>query len=139
VALRAGNTGRAQRLFEDALAISRRLAEADPGDGQAARDLSISYNSLAQIERANGDLRRAIAYLSQGLAIARDLAAADPVDIGKQHDVFVSLRQLGELLTEAGDEEGTRLLGEAAELASRLGIEPPDAPVEPGVPSSGDG
>jgi hypothetical protein len=121
----------------DALRDIDRLAEADPTDGQAARDLSISYNKLAQIERAGGHLARAREYLERDLTIARMLADSDTVDLEKQQDVVVSLVDLSTVLVEMGNgDRGRALRREAAEIADRFGLEsvavgdPPDPVVD---------
>jgi Flp pilus assembly protein TadD len=58
-----------------------RLAEADPSNAQAQRDLSISYNQLGQMMVAVGNLGEAERFYRDGLAILARLAEADPSNV----------------------------------------------------------
>ena len=49
-----GNTVEAERFYRDGLEIIERLAEADPGNSSAQRDLSVFYNKLGDLMRTLG-------------------------------------------------------------------------------------
>jgi hypothetical protein len=53
--LQAGDGVQAEQFHRDALTIDERLAAADPGNAQAQRDLTISYNKLDDLMRQTGD------------------------------------------------------------------------------------
>jgi hypothetical protein len=79
------------------LTIARRLAAADPGNAQAARDVSVSLNNVGQVAVAAGRLGDADTAYTEMLDIARRLAAADPGNAEAARDVMVSLVRLAEL------------------------------------------
>ncbi len=122
--LNIGSTAAARDRGEVMVASARRLAEADPTNSEAQRDLSISYNKLADLAVRSREIDQACGYYEQDLAIARSLAGADPVNVGKQRDVMISLLQLGRLLSGTGDRErGRMMVSEAAEIAQRIGVD----------------
>ena len=96
-----------ERLYRDGLAIAQRLAAADPGNAQAQRDLSVSYNQLAGVLQTGGQLGEAQRLYRDGLAIAQRLAAADPGNALAQRDLSVSYERLAGVLQTGGQ------LGEA--------------------------
>jgi hypothetical protein len=57
VELLLGNTQTAGKQYEEAHELARRLAEADPQNAQAQRDLSISVNKLGDVTRQLGKTR----------------------------------------------------------------------------------
>ena len=69
-----GDLEAARWHFGQALAISHRVADADPANAQSQRDLSISLNRLGDIRVAMGDLEAALRHFEQALAISRRLA-----------------------------------------------------------------
>ena len=88
-----GRSAEALKSFRDGLAISDRLAKADPGNAGWQRDLSVSYDKIGDVQVAQGNLPEALKSFRDGLAIADRLAKADPGNAGWQRDLSVSLRQ----------------------------------------------
>ena len=77
----------AQGKLEDALdayqqdfAIAKRLAEQDNSNSGWQRDLSVSYEKVADILMAQGMLQDALEAYQQDLAIAKALAEQDPTN-----------------------------------------------------------
>ncbi|HCN30432.1 MAG TPA: ATP-binding protein, partial [Verrucomicrobiales bacterium] len=62
------------------------------------RDLSISFNKLGDVARAQGDLAAAAGHYRSGLEIRQKLAAADPGNTGWQRDLSLSLYKLGQVV-----------------------------------------
>ena len=87
-----GNLPEALKSFRDGLAISERLAKADPNNAGWQRDLSVSYNKIGDVLVAQGNLPEALKSFRDGLAITERLAKADPNNAGWQRDLSVSLR-----------------------------------------------
>ncbi len=101
--LNIGITSAAWERGDAMVASARRLAEADPANSQAQRDLSISYNKLADVAVAVGDTVRAQQLFTDGLAIRRRLAEADPTNSQAQRDLSVSYEKLGDVAVAVGD------------------------------------
>jgi hypothetical protein len=95
VTLQLGQSDTALKSYQDGLEISRKLAEADPRDAQAQRDLSISYNKLGDVTLRLGQTDAAINYFLADLEISRTLAEVDPRDVQAQRDLMVSHYNLG--------------------------------------------
>jgi tetratricopeptide (TPR) repeat protein len=96
----AGDLGAARDAYTESLNTRRRLAAADPGNAQAARDLSISLNNIGQVAMAAGDLGAARDAYTESLNISRRLAAADPGNAQAARDLMVSLVRLAELAAQ---------------------------------------
>ena len=76
--------------FRHSLAIAERLAEADPGNAGWQCDLSVSYERIGDVQRAQGDLAAALRSYQASLAIRERLAEADPGNAGWQRDLALS-------------------------------------------------
>ena len=85
-----GNSTAASQRAEELLAIARARHDADPGNVQLQRDLSVSYERLADLAVAAGDPGGARTLYDQSLSIARRLAEADPGNVQLQRDLSVS-------------------------------------------------
>ncbi|MGB0097918.1 MAG: tetratricopeptide repeat protein, partial [Solirubrobacteraceae bacterium] len=72
-----GDTKQAERFYRDSLAIRERLAQADPSDAGAQRDLSVSYERLGDLMRALGDTKQAERHYRDQLAIAERAFGSD--------------------------------------------------------------
>ena len=72
--LRAGDAAGALAAYEESLAIFRKLAEADKGNTEWQRDISVSLNKLGDLKLRAGDAAGAVAAYEESLAIARKLA-----------------------------------------------------------------
>ena len=76
-------------------------------DGRQERQLSISYNRLGDICKAQGDLSGAKDYYLKALAISERLAAESETTEA-QRDLFVSYNKLGDICTAQGDLSGAK-------------------------------
>ena len=68
--LQAGDRAGALAAYEESLAIRRKLAEADPGNAEAQRDLSVSLDKIGDVKLQAGDRAGALAAYEESLAIA---------------------------------------------------------------------
>jgi uncharacterized caspase-like protein len=98
-----GNLASAWRLYETAVEIGRRAAEADPGDMGWQRDLSVSYNKIGDVLKAQGNLGAALNRYEAALTIVERLAQADADNVGWQHDLSVSYGRVGGVLNAQGN------------------------------------
>jgi serine/threonine protein kinase/Flp pilus assembly protein TadD len=116
-----------QRFFE----IAERLAQADPTDAQAQRDLSVSYNKLGDVSRQTGAVQEAVESYRQALEIDERLAQADPTDAQAQRDLSVSYNNLGDVslhLQTGAVQEAVESYRQALEIRERLAqADPTDA------------
>jgi len=78
--LRLGDGQQAETYYRDALAIAERLAQADPSDASAQRDLSVSYERLGDLMLRLGDGQQAETYYRDALAIAERLHGPDSAE-----------------------------------------------------------
>ncbi|MEX2139559.1 MAG: tetratricopeptide repeat protein [Pirellulales bacterium] len=88
-----------QKAYEIAL----RLAEADPANGEAQRDLWVACNKLGEERQALGNLPEAKQHFERGLAISRRLAEGDPAGAQAQRDLSVSYNFLGSVSLALGE------------------------------------
>ena len=77
-----GDLAAALTRYQASLAISERLAQADPGNAGWQRDLSVSHDKIGDVQRAQGDLAAALTSYQASLAIRDRLAQADPGNAG---------------------------------------------------------
>lgn len=77
--------------------IDRNLAEAAPGDTQAQRNLSISYEQLGNVHLRTGAIGSAITCFRTALEINRRLAESASADLQAQRDLSISYQKLGDL------------------------------------------
>ena len=85
-----GNLPEALKSYPRRLAISDRLAKADPGNAGWQRDLSVSYDRVGDVLVAQGNLPDALKSYPRRLAISDRLAKSDPGNAGWQRDLSVS-------------------------------------------------
>src|SRR5665811_960863 len=85
------------------LAIAERLAGDDPTNAEHQRDLSVSYQRLGDLARAQGNLPEAERLCRSVLAIAERLAGDDPTNAERQRDLSVSYERLGDLARDQGN------------------------------------
>ncbi len=79
--------------FEEALAISRRLAEQDPSNAGWQSDLAVAHNRVGGVLETQGKLTEAMAAFEEALAISRRLAEQDPSNAGWQSGFGDRLRE----------------------------------------------
>jgi hypothetical protein len=92
-----GNLPEALKAFRDGLAISDRLAKADPGNAGWQRDLSVSYSKLADAFRKAGDGAMALDALRQGRAIMVRMTSLSPDNAVWKRDLAWFDGQIAEL------------------------------------------
>src|SRR5205085_2476349 len=98
----------AQWHYQQAHAIGKQLAEADPASATAQRDLSRSYNKLGDVSLKQENGRAARRYYQKGLDICKKLSEADPVSVQAQRDLAVSYNKLGDVSLELKDVPAAR-------------------------------
>lgn len=101
-----GDLAGAQAAYRESLAVSRRLAEADPSNAVLQRDLGMSHSKVGNVLRDQGDLVGAQEAYREALAVMRRLAEADPSNAGRQRDFGVSQGKVGDVLHDQGDPDG---------------------------------
>jgi tetratricopeptide (TPR) repeat protein len=109
----------AQREFEAAHALARQQMERDPNDGQALRDLSVSFNKLGDVVARGGQLARAHELYTSGLQIVESLARMTPADTTLQRDLSVSYNRLSDVLLRLRNPELARGYSERALAVAR--------------------
>ncbi len=89
--------------YEESLEMRRQLHRANPESGQAARDVSVSLDSLGDFLRARGqpgDAEAALGHYEASLEMRRQLHRANPESGQAARDVSVSLDSLGDFLSD---------------------------------------
>ncbi|MFI5381228.1 MAG: protein kinase [Tepidisphaerales bacterium] len=100
-----GDTSGALESYRDALALARKLADADPHDVEAQGDLGAVYERIANLLAVSHNMEGALENARQSLAIARNLAK-DPLNFAAQRNLAMSLGRFGSLLAFSGNVNG---------------------------------
>jgi tetratricopeptide (TPR) repeat protein len=112
--LKLGDIKGALSDFEEALALRKQVAAADPSNYQWQRDVSFTLDRISNAKLELNDLPGAIAAAEESLAVSRGLAALRQASNEAQIDLVVGLYKLAKLAQserkEAAIEEGLRLL-----------------------------
>jgi tetratricopeptide (TPR) repeat protein len=103
IGIARGNLAEALKSFRDGLAIAQHLAQADPGNADWQRDLSVSYEKIGDVLVDQGNLPEALKSFRADLAITERLARADPGNAGWQRDLAVSNGRLAGAFRKGGD------------------------------------
>jgi Flp pilus assembly protein TadD len=98
-----GNVSAAREAYQKSLDISLKLAQADPTNAQAQRDLSVSYNKLGDVNLQLGNVPAAREAYQKGLDIFLKLVQADPTNAEAQSDLAYSLLKRGLVEKSADD------------------------------------
>jgi predicted negative regulator of RcsB-dependent stress response len=106
VLLAQGDLPRALDAYRAGLDIQKRLAQADPSNTTAQRNVSVFHNKIGDVLLAQGDLAGALAEFRDSLAIAERLTAQDPANAGWQRDLSVAHIKIGDVLRDQGDLTG---------------------------------
>ncbi len=93
----------AAALFQVQLAYSMRLANAAPENANYARNLSISFNELGDLQVALGNAQIALGYYQSSLDIRQRLADAAPENANYARNLSVSFDNLGDLQVALGN------------------------------------
>jgi tetratricopeptide (TPR) repeat protein len=97
------NTPEGLKAYEEALAISRQLAAADPRKIEWQRDLSSRLMKIGEVHLDAGDATAALAAYEETLSIRRRLAAADPDNAQAQRHLGAVLHKFGDAQSDAGN------------------------------------
>jgi tetratricopeptide (TPR) repeat protein len=87
------------------LGIAEQLAQSDPANAGWQRDLSVSYNKLADVLLSIGERDQAMENYQKSLGIAEQLAQSDPANAGWQRDLSVSYNKLADVLLSIGERD----------------------------------
>ena len=98
-----GATSAAKEQYELAFALARQLADADPNNGLAQRDLSVAREKLGDVQLQLGNTQGALDAHRAGLALRQQLADADPNNAQAQRDLSVAHIKLGDVLHKVGN------------------------------------
>jgi tetratricopeptide (TPR) repeat protein len=93
-----GKLGEAQAAFEEALRISRQLAEHDPSNADWQQGLAVAHNRVGGVLEAQGKPGEAEAAFEEDLRIRRQLAEHDPSNAGWLCSLGCSLGRMATLL-----------------------------------------
>ncbi|MDW8231043.1 MAG: tetratricopeptide repeat protein, partial [Saprospiraceae bacterium] len=118
------------KFFEQYLAITQTLAQANPHAEQIQRDWAVANSRLGDVALALGQPHEARKFFEQYLAITQTLAQANPHAEQIQRSWAVALANLGILEIQAdGDRTRARALLEQAItiIEERLAINPHSA------------
>jgi len=111
--------------YESAFQIIQELVHQDPGNSGWQRNLSISYDRLGNVLKAQGDLSGAKNWYENALEIREKLAALNTGSDG-QRDLLVSFSNLGDILLAQRDLPGARAQCQhVVEIAEKLAKQDP--------------
>ena len=97
-----GNTLAAQKEYQAGYELAKQLADVDPKNADAQRDLSVIFNRLGDVTRRLGQTKDALDFFQKGLVVSQRLADADPKNAMIQHDLSVSFDRLGDVTRRLG-------------------------------------
>jgi tetratricopeptide (TPR) repeat protein len=93
-------------IYEECLAIRRRLAKVDPRNTQWQHDEACLLDQIGDEYRNERMKRQAIGAYEASLAVLRHLAEIDPRNTQRQLDVAISLNKLGDVKLDGIDSWG---------------------------------
>ena len=115
--------------LQAALAIRRKLADANPTVTDFQRDLAASYTNISLRLSGTGNPAEALKAQEAALAIQRKLVDANPAVTDFQRDLAASHNEIGYLLIATGKPaESRRAQEEALAIRRRLAREHPEVP-----------
>ncbi len=91
------STAEALKHYTRANAISQKLATENPDDSELQRDLSVSYESIGDVQQQLGDLKLAEAAYMNSLLISERQVAQSPNDHDLKRDVAFGFEKLGDV------------------------------------------
>jgi tetratricopeptide (TPR) repeat protein len=101
-----GATAEGIEAARKSLTIFAALAEAQPDNAQARRELGVAHNQLGDLYYESGDVKNELEHYREALRLREELAAADPTNQQLRRDLAVSQGNLGYALAQMGDEVG---------------------------------
>jgi tetratricopeptide (TPR) repeat protein len=97
-----GQTKQALESCQKCLEVSQRLAQLDPSNAEAQRDLSISFDRVGNVTLQLGQTKEALEHYQKGLEVRQRRAQADPNNTQAQRDLSVSFKKLGDVSLQRG-------------------------------------
>jgi tetratricopeptide (TPR) repeat protein len=117
----------AEAMWGVRINMSQRLSDTAPENADFARDLSISYNKLGDIEVSLGHAETALDYFRQGLSIRQRLSSAAPENADFARDLSMSYNKLGDIEVSLGhDWAALGYFRQALSIARRLSEAAPE-------------
>jgi tetratricopeptide (TPR) repeat protein len=118
--LRVSDSGSLE-AHRDGLVIAERLAAADRSNTRWQRDLSVFYERVGDVLKAQGKLDEALEAYRDGLAIRERLVAADRSNTQWQRDLSVSYDKVGDVLMARGElDEALKAYRDSLAVIERL-------------------
>ena len=99
-------TGRPRSTITKNPSPSARSSPSPTKPAEWQRDLSVSYDNIANVLRDAGDRQGALDYYKKSLAIREKLAKSDEARTEWQRDLAIGLERIGSSLSESGDNAG---------------------------------
>jgi tetratricopeptide (TPR) repeat protein len=93
-------------LYQQDLAISKRLAEQDKSNADWQRNLSVSYEKVGDVLMAQGKPQDGLDVYQQSLKIRQTLGERDKSNLRSQLDLSRSYEKVGDVLVAQGDMAG---------------------------------
>ncbi|MEN3164460.1 tetratricopeptide repeat protein [Tistrella mobilis] len=120
-----GAPDEARQLYEESLEIFQRLAEREPENTQAQRDLSLGLEKIADI-RQRQDPAAALALYEQSLEIRRRLAEREPENTEAQRDLSISQEKIADIRQRQDPAAALALYEQSLEIRRRLAEREPE-------------
>jgi len=89
------NLAGALELYNESLSIRKQLSKSNPSDMKALRAVSVSYQNVGDVQRAQGDVASALLSYQNSLAINKRLVKSDPSNAGWQLDLSIAFEKVG--------------------------------------------
>jgi len=123
IEMQRGSLADAQKFYRDGLAITTRLAAAEPANASWQSDLATSKGKLGDVLSAQGDLPAALNSYRDAQTIAAGLVKGDPENSERQYELAFADGNLGAALTKTGDRTGAlAMLKQGRALMSQLAL-----------------
>lgn len=108
LAVQAGRSAEARRLFEQSLDDREALQKAQPGDPQLRLDLAASLSRLAHLDHQDGHDDRAVAMLDRALGLLDEAMAAEPDRIAHPYQRVLILIERARIADDARQRDAAR-------------------------------
>lgn len=122
--LRRGQTGnfeQALEVYQRSLKICQSLHEANPNDGETARNLSVTLNKLGDYYMLIREAERAMEAYQRSLEIRQQLHEANPNEAQAGRDLSVLLNKLGDYYMRFSDtERALKIYQDSLEISEHL-------------------
>jgi Flp pilus assembly protein TadD len=108
VAIEEADLPGAKAQYQSALEILQKLTTQDPTNRYWQQDLSVNYERVGDVLKAEGDLNSAKTQYLSALEVAQKLTKQDPGNSDGQHGLSDCYKNLGLLLKKQGDINSAR-------------------------------